>query len=75
MDEELFGPDSVLPSSFESDGGGGVDVEANMLKYLLESHAAQLGAAAGPASLLLSQLGINLPAPPRPQFKQNNQTV
>lgn len=37
-----------------------VDVDLNFLKYLLESHASQLGAA-GPATQLFSQLGIQLP--------------
>ena len=37
-----------------------VDVDLNFLKYLLESHASQLGGA-GPATQLLSQLGIILP--------------
>eukprot|EP00602_Paraphysomonas_sp_CaronLab_P012394 CAMPEP_0185040924 /NCGR_PEP_ID=MMETSP1103-20130426/39591_1 /TAXON_ID=36769 /ORGANISM="Paraphysomonas bandaiensis, Strain Caron Lab Isolate" /LENGTH=910 /DNA_ID=CAMNT_0027580445 /DNA_START=23 /DNA_END=2752 /DNA_ORIENTATION=+ len=40
-----------------------VDIEANLLKNLLESHASQMGSA-GPASNLLSQLGIDLPPPP-----------
>lgn len=44
-----------------------VDLERNMVKYLLESHAAQLGRG-GPVSLLMSQLGISLPRPPRPNL-------
>ena len=43
-----------------------VDEQRNVLKYLLESHAAQatMGGGGGPASQLLSQLGLNLPKPP-----------
>ena len=37
-----------------------VDVDLNLLKYLLESHASQLGSS-GPATQLFSQLGITLP--------------
>ena len=37
-----------------------VNVDLNFLKYLLESHASQLGSA-GPATQLFSQLGIKLP--------------
>jgi hypothetical protein len=37
-----------------------VDVDLNFLKYLLESHASQLGSA-GPATQLFSQLGVHLP--------------
>lgn len=36
-----------------------VDMDVNLLKYMLESHAAQDGAS-GPASQLLSQLGFQM---------------
>lgn len=77
MEQELFGNQkSTLGSSFEtyedSDDEGDsatgvkqVDVDKNILKYMLEAHAAQLGGS-GPASNLLSQLGIVLPKPPPP---------
>ena len=39
-----------------------VDVDLNLLKYILESHASQDGNT-GPATQLLSQLGIKLPYP------------
>ena len=47
----------------EDDDVAPVDEDLNLLKYLLESRASQLGAA-GPATQLLSQLGITLPAMP-----------
>ena len=72
--------ESTLQSSLEMNIGGRsrareetksvgpVDVDHNLLKYLLESHAAQEGRE-GPAGLLLSQLGISLP---RPQLSGNS---
>ena len=48
-----------------------VDDEFNLLKNLLESRASQLGAA-GPATQLLSQLGIQLPPLP-PMGRQHQQ--
>jgi hypothetical protein len=45
-------------------------VDLNFLKYLLESHAGQLGSA-GPATQLLSQLGIQLPHLPPMNTKEN----
>lgn len=50
---------------------GTVDVDLNFLKYLLESHASQLGGA-GPATQLLSQLGIQLPHLPPMNTRENN---
>lgn len=47
-----------------------VDVDLNFLKYLLESHASQLGSA-GPATQLFSQLGIQLPHLPPMNTKEN----
>ena len=41
-----------------------VDIETNLLKNLLESHAHSLGLNGGPASQLLSQFGIKMPKPP-----------
>jgi hypothetical protein len=47
-----------------------VNVELNFLKYILESHASQLGGP-GPASQLFSQLGLNLPhLPPMNEVKK-----
>ena len=81
MDRELFGKhSSTLGASFETyedidndndnennneDSIREVDVDKNMLKYMLEAHAAQLGGS-GPVSNILSQLGISLPRPPPP---------
>jgi hypothetical protein len=48
----------------EGERYGEIDVEKNLLKNLLESHASQMGQA-GPATTLLSQLGIPLPNPPQ----------
>jgi hypothetical protein len=53
-------------------GGEAVDVEANLLKHLLESHASAVDLqqqrgqrwTSGPASVLLAQLGISLPTLP-----------
>lgn len=42
---------------------GEIDVDKNLIKYLLESNATQIGIA-GPASQLLSQMGVSLPSPP-----------
>jgi len=62
MENELL--DSTLAASFvRTEDGRDVDVEQNLLTHLLESHASQLGGA-GPASTLLSQMGISLPKPP-----------
>lgn len=62
MENELL--DSTLAASFvRTEDGREVDVEQNLLTHLLESHASQLGGA-GPASTLLSQMGISLPKPP-----------
>ena len=47
-----------------------VDDEFNLLKNLLESRASQLGAA-GPATQLLSQLGIHLPPLP-PMYQEQD---
>jgi hypothetical protein len=63
MDEELSA--STLRESFERiliDGEEAVDIDVNLIKYLLESHAAaaQQGDV-GPASQLLSQLGLAFP--------------
>jgi hypothetical protein len=62
LDDELA--DSTLAESFERyDGSEGIDVEKNLLKNLLESHASQMGSS-GPASNLLSQLGVSMPSAP-----------
>ena len=58
-EDEEGGEDGGMQRSHE------VDVERNVVKYLLESHAAQLGRS-GPASQLMSQLGIALPRAPPP---------
>ena len=59
MDAQLAA--STLCESFERlPGGGGVDEETNLVKSLLESRAGESGGA-GPASLLLGQLGVELP--------------
>ncbi len=85
MDEELFGSNSALRSSFErmttqkskngvggnkdltGDGGDDeVDLDFNLLKNLLESHAMALesnGAGLSPAEILLSHFGIDMPTP------------
>jgi hypothetical protein len=42
-----------------------IDANTNLVKYFLESHSSQLGGP-GPASLLLSQLGVSLPTAPGP---------
>ena len=54
---------STLFESFERTPDGQVDVERNLLTHLLEAHASQ-GGRPGPASALLSQLGLRLPDPP-----------
>jgi hypothetical protein len=56
-------------SDDDSDAVGDVDIETNLVKYFLESHASQLGLP-GPASLLLSQLGVSMPTAP-PQYDQD----
>jgi hypothetical protein len=62
LDEELA--HSTLAESFERYGDDDdVHIEKNLLKNLLESHASQ-GGASGPASNLLSQLGVSMPSPP-----------
>lgn len=55
---------STLIESFEryDDTLADVDIEKNLLTNLLESHASQMGSS-GPASNLLSQIGIKLPFP------------
>ena len=69
MDAEVYNSE-ILRESFErseaSDDGNvpSIDVEKNLLKYLLESHASQMGGA-GPASMLLQMLGANMPIPPK----------
>jgi hypothetical protein len=74
MDGELLG-NSSIGATFERREGVDTnepmaeeDIEYHMLKNLLESHAQSLGtpSSASPASQLLAQLGINLPAPPPP---------
>lgn len=73
MDAELSS--TTLAESFEKtlnsedDSADDVDVEKNLLKYLMESHASQLGLP-GPASQLLSQLNLSLPLPPPMNSKQ-----
>ncbi len=44
----------------DDDGDGGVDIDYNLAKNLLESFKSQAGAA-GPAGNLLSMMGIVLP--------------
>jgi hypothetical protein len=44
-------------NSLDSDS----DIQGNMLKYLLESHASQTSAS-GPASNFLAMLGLKLPS-------------
>ena len=63
MDLELS--QSTLIESFEryDPNSYDVDIEKNLLTNLLESHASQMGVA-GPASNLLSQLGLQMPSPP-----------
>lgn len=68
MDAELSR--TTMLESFErqgkSDGDDSyyeVDVEKNLLKNLLESHASTMGGT-GPASNILSQMGVELPKPP-----------
>ena len=70
MDAELSG--TTMHETFERQGDKketrgdeyyDVDVEKNLLTNLLESHAGQMGGA-GPASTLLSQMGVELPKPP-----------
>lgn len=51
-----------------------VDVDLNFLKYVLESHASQLGGA-GPATQLFSQLGIQLPHLPPMNVKPDKDTA
>lgn len=56
-------PGSTLKESFERiiiDGEEHVDIDTNLIKYFLESYAAQNGNA-GPASQLISQLGLSFP--------------
>ena len=62
MAEELEG--STIRETYEYDNNNEVDVEASLLKHLLESHASQDGGP-GPASQLLAQLGITLPSMPK----------
>ena len=64
-------------SSSSREGGGGgelgeIDIDKNLLKNLLESHAYALGMGGGPASQLLSQLGAVLPKPP-PMGKEEDE--
>lgn len=78
MESELKGNSSLFQAfekynsaSASGDGqdGDAVDVEANLLKHLLESHASAVDLqqqrgqrwTSGPASVLLSQMGISLP--------------
>lgn len=66
MDSELSS--TTLAESFEmisnsENETNDVDIEKNLLKYLMESHASQLGMP-GPATQLLSQLNLSLPLPP-----------
>jgi hypothetical protein len=75
MDAELSG--TTMLDSFErqgkSDGDDSyyeVDVEKNLLKNLLESHAGTMGGT-GPASNILSQMGVNLPKPPHAAEKED----
>ena len=58
MEEQLKG--TTLEETFERDTFGDVDLEKNLLKNLLESHASQDGKH-GPASQLMSQLGVQFP--------------
>ena len=51
-----------------------VDMQTNLLKYLLESHASNMGLP-GPASQLLSQLGVSLPSGPGPGRKDQKNTA
>ena len=60
MDEEILAASSTMSKSFENIDNGEIDEDVNLIKYLLESHAAE-GGQVGPASLLLSQLGLQLP--------------
>ena len=64
---EIDGSDDDDDESGDESGLGmrDVDVDMNLIKYFLESHASQLGGP-GPASMLLSQLGIQLPDAPSP---------
>jgi hypothetical protein len=67
MEEELLGTslDETFERRHNSDGTTGeVDVSLNLLKNLLESDAQNFGPA-GPVSNLLSQLGVQLPRPPK----------
>jgi len=63
MEAELSS--TTLAESFEKseNNSNDVDVEKNLLKYLMESHASQLGMP-GPTTQLLSQLNLSLPLPP-----------
>ena len=61
MAAELQG--STIRETYEYNDNNEVDVEASLLKHLLESHASQDGGP-GPASQLLAQLGIRLPDTP-----------
>jgi len=61
MDDELHDMASTLKESFERrSGDDAVDEELTFLKNLLESLASQNGAP-GPASHLLTMLGVNPP--------------
>ena len=55
--------DSQKATSDDDDVFYEVDVDKNLLKNLLESHAGQMGGS-GPASNILSQMGVELPKPP-----------
>lgn len=61
MDEEIFASNSTLKESFERhDDSSEINYEANLLKYLMESHLTEDGGV-GPTSQLLTQIGANLP--------------
>ena len=65
MDKQLL--DESLASSFERSPNndeiiGPVDIDTNLLKYYLESHASQLEAGIpGPISALMTTLGLKMP--------------
>lgn len=73
MENELYAPNSILRETFERKGGDDmdddIDIDTNLLKYLLESHAAD-GDGSGPASLFLSQLGLQFPTVPETKLKK-----
>ena len=68
---------SVEPTNTQINSLNGINVEKNLMKYLLESHASavaqqhQYGQSMvpGPASVLLSQLGLELPNIPHDSRK------